>query len=473
VSLRAVLAGWALATAVLAAGTLLVAQGGGLRAGTGVAATLLVSLAAGMWAGAPGARSASPAWRWLGAAVAVGVAAAFGTAWGGEPLRHGATARAIALLAMVGIPSYSIALLVPALVAWREAEADDHSAGDENDDALGFGAPGVVAMGLVVGMAAGALLGGYVIFPLLPAGPVLAVVAVLLGLPFYFPAAQKDEGGETTLYDTETPFGSIRVAEMVFAARRQPERRLYLNGELESGELVRTGAPTFAYIAAAEKWLGEVAARGESYLFLGGGAFTLPRRIAERDPAARITVVELDPEVTRAAYRWFGLRPEHGIAVLHGDARSVADALPEESFDHVFVDVYDGSESIPYPLVTREAWETVAGLLRPGGTVLVNVIGVAQGEGDLRFWSTVRTFAEVFGAPRLYSHLDRAYPDNQNFLLAASTDGGRKLPEKAGLFSPWPRAEWSTPAGTVVFRDTTLVRATDRSPRDREAEAVE
>ena len=40
--------------------------------------------------------------------------------------------------------------------------------------------------------------------------------------------------------------------------------------------------------------------------------------VAEGDPSARITVVELDPEVTRVAYRFFGLRPEHGIATVHG-----------------------------------------------------------------------------------------------------------------------------------------------------------
>jgi SAM-dependent methyltransferase len=473
ISFRSLLAGLALGVAVFAAGGLLSAQGGGVRAGAGVGATLLVSLAAGMWAGAPGARSASPAWRWLGAAVALGLAAAFATAWGGEPLRHGATARAVALLVMVGIPAYALGHLVPALVAWREAEAEAHH-GDASAEGAGFGPAGVVAVGIVVGMALGAAAGGLALFPRFAEGPVLAVVAVLVGLPFYVPSSEGEAGGETTLFETETPYGAVRVTELSFAARRQPERRLYLNDEIESGELVRTGAPTFAYISAAEKWLGEVAGRGESYLFLGGGAYTLPRRVAERDAGARITVVELDPEVTRAAYRWFGLRTEHGIAALHGDARSVAGALPDESFDRVFVDVYDGSESIPYSLVTRESWESIARLLRPGGTVLANVIGVADGEGDLRFWSTVRTFAEVFPAPRLYSHLDRAYPDRQNFLLAAALPADRALPEKAGLFAPWPRAEWSSPPGTVVYRDTTLTAMpAERPRRDRTARRVE
>jgi spermidine synthase len=175
--------------------------------------------------------------------------------------------------------------------------------------------------------------------------------------------------------------------------------------------------------------------------------------MAERDPGARITVVELDPEVTRAAYRWFGLRPEHGIHSVHGDARMVAEGLPEASFDRVFVDVYDGTESVPYPLVTLEAMRGYARLLRPGGMVLMNVIGVAEGEGDRRFWSTVRTAREAFASMRLYYHLSRDFPDRQNFLVAASPEPGVKLPEAAGIFERWAEAEWPRLAGTVVFRD--------------------
>src|SRR3546814_16632537 len=60
-------------------------------------------------------------------------------------------------------------------------------------------------------------------------------------------------------------------------------------------------------------------------------AYTLPRRVAERDPRAAITVVELDPEVTKAAYLYFGLRSEHGIRSVHGDARAFLSRTADES----------------------------------------------------------------------------------------------------------------------------------------------
>jgi hypothetical protein len=466
-ALRPSVVGVALGVLAFAAAAVLVVPGGGAAPAAALGATLLVSLAAGMWAGAPGAADGHPAWRWLAAAVALGTAAAFASAWGALPLQHTPLARALALLVLGGVPGYALGSVLPMLAADPEDDAAD-------DAERRFGEAGRVAVWVVAGAALGVVLGGMVLFPRFAPGPVLAGVAVLVSAPFYFPHRHVDAGEENTLWEAETPFGAIRVAEFVFPGKRQPERRLYLNDEIESGEMVRTGAPTFAYIAAAERWLGEVARPGDSYLFLGGGAYTLPRRVAERDGTARITVVELDPEVTRAAYRWFGVRTEHGIASLHGDARSVADALPDASFDRIFVDVYDGSESIPYSLITRESWESVARLLRPGGCVLANVIGVADGEGDRRFWSTVRTFTDVFPDARLYLHLDRGYPDRQNFLLAAPVGDAPPLPSRAGLFDVWPRAEWSSPTGTVVFRDTTLVAASPERPRrDRTARRIE
>src|SRR5690606_29312817 len=103
--------------------------------------------------------------------------------------------------------------------------------------------------------------------------------------------------------------------------------------------LVRSGAPTLAYIAAAESWLSAITPQGARFLFLGGGAYTLPRRVAERDRRAKIVVVELDPEVTRVAQHFFGLSPAHAIHTIQGDARAFLDQAPAGGFDRIFLDV--------------------------------------------------------------------------------------------------------------------------------------
>lgn len=450
--MRPFLVGLALAVVAFAGGSLLLySAGGALPAAAGLLATFAAALAAGLWAGAPvDEPETPPAGRWIVIGIALGVAGVLATAWrayGWE--RMGGPARALGLLFIVGVPAYAAGYLLPALAAWEGTQDED----DEGAVDPGIGATELVAA-VMAGVAAGAAAAGLFLLPWLSPGTLLLIVAAFVTFPFAYPRRARGAATERqVLMEEQTPFGTLRVVEIDYPGKRQPERRLYQNDEIESGELTRTGAPTFAYVAAGERLFGELERPGLAYLFLGGGAYTLPRRIAERDPQARITVVELDPEVTRAAYRWFGLRPEHGVHSIHGDARLVAAGLPAGAFDRVFVDVYDGSETVPYHLVTLEAMRDLTRLLKPGGVVVVNVIGVADGEGDRRFWSTVRTAREAFPGVRLYYHLSRDYPDRQNFLLAASVDAGESLPEAAGTFEPWPEPEWPRLSGTTVFRD--------------------
>lgn len=467
--IRAALAGLALGVVVFAAGSLILYEARGvLPAAGGLVATFAAALAAGLWAGSPGAQpDRAPTWRWVGAGVSMAVAGAFGTLWsffGWE--RFGGPGRAFALLFLVGIPVYALGFLLPALAAWgagfHGAGADD----DGGDDARRRGAEEAV-LAVLGGAAVAAALSGLVLIPSFSPGPLLLAVGALLTFPLFFPreSAAAPESDERVLHQEETPYGTVRVTEITHpGGRRQPEVRLYVDEEIESGELERSGAPTFAYVATAERWLREVTPNGSSYLFLGGGAYTLPRRMAEDDPSARITVVELDPAVTRAAYRWFGLRPEHGITTLNGDARAVAQALRPGEWDRVMVDVFGGGEQVPHHLVTAEALAVVRGLLRPGGIALLNVIGVAQGEGECRFWSVVRTVAAVFPAVRLYVHIGRDFPERQNFLLAASPDPSHAFPPAAGRFEAWPREEWPSLPCAGVLRDRVDGAQTQAAP---------
>ncbi|HYH82119.1 MAG TPA: fused MFS/spermidine synthase [Longimicrobium sp.] len=461
--LRPGLVGLAVAIVAFAGGSLMLYDArGALPAAGGLIATLAAALAAGLWAGAPvDDPERPPAGRWIALGIALGVAGLVANVWRvyqGE--RMGGAGRALGLLFVVGIPIYAVGYLLPALAAWEASRAEN----DEGEDEPGVATPALVSA-VLAGVALGAAVAGLVLLPMIAPGPLLLGTAAVITFPLMYPRHTRGSSTEEqVLMEEQTPFGTLRVVEIVYPGKRQPERRLYQNDEIESGELTRTGAPTFAYVAAGERLFAEVERPGMAYLFLGGGAYTLPRRIAERDPRARITVVELDPEVTRAAYRWFGLRPEHGIHTINGDARPVAAGLPPQSFDRVFVDVYDGTETVPYALVTLDGMREIGRLLRPGGVLVMNVIGVAEGPGDRRFWSTVRTAREAFAGLRLYHHLGRDFPERQNFLLTAGLDADARFPAAAGNFEAWPEAEWPRAAGTTVFRDRFAEPEPKRAP---------
>jgi spermidine synthase len=457
---RALLAGAALATLGFAAAVLLLSGGGAPL--VALLLTLLASLAVGLWAGAPepDGAIAAPRAAWFGAGIAAGIAGAYATAWSvSAVVQTSIVGRIAALVLIAGVPIYALGLLLPALLAEAETREEEEARDETEGMSNGWGPLGTIVVGALAGVALGSALAALVLLPRFGAGPVLLGIAALLIVPTLLPEPRPEARTlERTLYRGESAFSSLAVVEVVYPEQRQPELRLYVNAEEQSGELERSGAPTLAYVAAAEQWLAQVAPRGARYLFLGGGAYTLPRRVAERDPGARITVVELDPEVTRLAGRFFGLRPQHRIASLHGDARAWAERLVRESggegdFDVVYLDVYDGREALPYALITREAIELYRRLLRPGGWLAANVIGTTHGPETRRFWSTVRTTADVFPTVALYPHLGADFPGRQNVLLVTNAAPDAATPARAGRFELWPHAEWPRVEGTAVYRD--------------------
>lgn len=462
---RAVLAGAALSLSWSAAVRVLLLDALVAAGALGVAATAAVALAVGVWAGGPLAQREEPAVRerWAAAGLAMGAAGAFGTAWRLYGMEAGGVvARVLALLLLVALPTYILGLLLPVLLAW--AEGIEEMLEEEEE---GWGVLGALVVGALSGVALGTVAAG-ALLPLFGAGPLLLATSVLLLIPLLLPDPEVSRE-EDVLFQRDTPFSSLRVTE-ARPGNQQPERRLYLNGEEESAELVRTGVPTLAYIAAAETWLASSTPRGGRYLVLGGGAYTLPRRLAERDPDARITVVELDPEVTRVAYRFFGLRREHGIVSVHGDGRWFLESGEGSgAYDRVYVDVYTGGEALPYSLVTREAFAALRRQLREGGVAAMNLIGMVQGSEAPRLWSVVRTFRTVFPSVALYSHLGPDFPDRQNLLLAGSPDPAYAFAARAGRFDRWPEEQWPSDLATVVFRDLAVFSAHDA----RRAEEVE
>ncbi len=448
--LRGIIIGVVLAVVASAGARLVLSQvvdvpAGGLI----VVATTLAAFTVGIWAGAPepGGKPEQPRHRWLhaGAPTAVaGAYASFSTLY--QQVYPGEFWAVASLVVAVAVPAYAIGMIPLVLVANVDENDDDD---DADPPFLRFGD---LLLGLLIGAVSGALLAGLVVLPLTGPGSALMGASALLLLPLAL-RERAPIARETLLYETVSPFGRLEVTEVEFTGERQPERRLYLNGEEESGELVRSGAPTMAYIAAAESFFAAVTPPGASYLFLGGGAYTLPRRLLERDPRAHAVVVELDPEVMRVAYQYFHVSPRHRITSVNGDARAYLEATHEKRYDRIYVDVYNGQETLPYSLITVEAARAMQRLLTPGGIVGMNLIGVVAGEEIRRPWSVVQSFAEVFPSLAVYTHLGRDYPDAQNLLLAAGVDSGTSFPRTAGVFDLWPREDWPSPAGLVAFHD--------------------
>jgi spermidine synthase len=115
-------------------------------------------------------------------------------------------------------------------------------------------------------------------------------------------------------------------------------------------------------------------ARRRSVLLLGIGGGSAARVVRAVAPRARIVGVEIDPEVVRAARRWFEL-DALGVEVVIDDAARFL-ARTRRRFDAVLEDVFmgDARRLRKPPGFPLPAFDHVRRILRPGGVVVSNTL---------------------------------------------------------------------------------------------------
>ena len=168
----------------------------------------------------------------------------------------------------------------------------------------------------------------------------------------------------------------------------------------------------------------------QTVLMLGGGGYSVPKWLLANKsglPLEKldITVVELDPAMTRSARRWFGLKDDRRLHIRHEDARAFLNTQTRQ-FVLVFVDVFNSYYSIPFQMGTLEAAKALRRAVAPGGALLMNVIAAVEGEDGRLFRSIWQALAAHFAEVRVYcvSRPDRPHMV-QNLMLLALPEGGR------------------------------------------------
>ncbi|MFP2930539.1 spermidine synthase [Pyxidicoccus sp. 3LG] len=122
---------------------------------------------------------------------------------------------------------------------------------------------------------------------------------------------------------------------------------------------------------------------------LGGGA--MPMFLRAVVPEAHIDVVDIDPDVVKAAKDWFGFREDERLRAHVADGRGFVEAAGPP-YDLVFLDAY-GPDSIPEHLATVEFLASVRKRLAEKGAVVGNVWEFPP---NPRFDSMLRTWQVGF-----------------------------------------------------------------------------
>ena len=191
----------------------------------------------------------------------------------------------------------------------------------------------------------------------------LVLGAVLAGLLLIPPGVVKAQKG--LLLEDESRYQFIQVVE------RDGARRLYLDEGLATHSVWRrndvlTGGVWDTYLAVAA-----LLPRLERVAMLGNAAGTAARAFAHFYPGVRMDGVELDPAVSKAGRRYFGMGRIPRLEVHDMDARTYL-RQTDRRYDLIVVDAYR-PPYVPFYLATREFFDLVRKHLNPGGIVALNV----------------------------------------------------------------------------------------------------
>jgi len=131
-------------------------------------------------------------------------------------------------------------------------------------------------------------------------------------------------------------------------------------------------------------------------LLIGLGAGSLAKRYSAFGWS--VDAVELDPAVVDIAGRYFHLQPDDASVTI-GDGRRFLSST-EKTYDIILVDAF-GSSSVPFHLVTLEAFELFKKRLKSGGILALNVWAIGWYDMIVRSIAATleKSFADVSAFP--------------------------------------------------------------------------
>ena len=258
----------------------------------------------------------------------------------------------------------------------------------------------------------------------------------------------------------QSPYGELRVVDQDGA------RHLLIDGGIHTIVNPSNYESFFPYVHVLDSARHLFADSGELLLIgLGGGSVV--KQFAAH--GWNIDAIEIDPAVIQLAYQYFGLR-EAEANVFPMDGRRFL-IQSDKQYDLIILDAF-GSSSIPFHLVTQEAFGLMAKRLRSGGVLAMNLESVGWRDPLVNsIAATLKTqFTQVLALPM-------AEPPNTlgNLILLAanrSVELIRELPPSWDRLSnayhqhhAWDNSFVPDLAGVRVLTD-------DRNPVDLWAERI-
>lgn len=225
---------------------------------------------------------------------------------------------------------------------------------------------------------------------------------------------------KSILYQKDGLYSQITIENIQWQG--EEARFLYLDRSAEGGIFLESDELPFAYTQYYSLYK-IVNPQAETALFLGGGAYSNPRKILlEKNNIQRVDVVEIEPVLYSLAQQYFKLPVETRLFNHFTDGRRYLQETSQQ-YDIIFADVYSSIYSIPIHFTTQEFFVLAESRLEENGLFLMNIIGCLEGKGSLLLRSEMKTFLSVFENSYLFPVACLDEQALQNYILLGLKNG--------------------------------------------------
>jgi spermidine synthase len=241
------------------------------------------------------------------------------------------------------------------------------------------------------------------------------LITLLLSAHF-FPASDSDG----TTIDIDTKYSRILIEEVKAAGTGKNVRLIRVDRNWAQGAVIIDEPDELFFNYSGFYRLADHFYPGnKNALLIGGGTYMLARDYIKRNPDNHMDVVEIDPDFTMLAKKYFYLEDDARITSIHEDGRTFLKRSTDK-YDVVFIDVFKSSASPPFQMTTVEAVRSASNLLNENGVLMTNIYSAIQGDKGKFFRAAYATIKAVF--PKVYV-FPVQYPlfgeEPQNIIIAA------------------------------------------------------
>ncbi|MBU1053313.1 MAG: fused MFS/spermidine synthase [Proteobacteria bacterium] len=225
--------------------------------------------------------------------------------------------------------------------------------------------------------------------------PAIIFAAILISAYFF-----QAKGSENIVADIDTKYNRVIIEEIKDSNSGKTIRFLRVDKSWGQSAVV-IGEPDelfFDYLKfyrLAEHFCPQ----NQKALLIGGGAYTVARDYIRRNPDNIIDVIEIDPNFTLLAKKYFYFKDDPRIRSIHEDGRTYLRRATTK-YDVIFIDVFKSSASPPFHLTTKEAMQEASALLNENGVMVTNLYSAINGDKGKFFRAAYVTIKSVF--PHVY-----------------------------------------------------------------------